>query len=169
MKNLKLALAVFMLVAFSVPASAASFDVFSLTGCEGCAGKNVSLNFEGSGSGDVPSLTAYAFALQLNAQNGRYEGPGVLDAKMPNGDVIARDPLAQFSVEFGESNGCPIIVSLFASGSAIGSGEHFALSASQAPWGEDPCLHTKLSGVLEIGQGKGLIKKSWGSLKVGGR
>jgi hypothetical protein len=156
----------------SAVAQADSFAVRSVSYSEAAKFNGIALNLEG----DV-SVTLEARALVLNPKNGRHEGPGVIEVNRVNPDgsvtLLARDILADFSVVFSPSGGTDPCAGQFASsvlvaGTALGSGEHVALSAEGAlVTGGGLCAETRYLGTVEIGQGQGVIRKSWGSIKVG--
>lgn len=156
----------------SSAAFADSYAVRSVSYSEAAKFNGVALNLEG----DV-SVTLDARALVLNPKNGRHEGPGVFEVKQvhPDGSttVLARDILADFSVVFSPSGGVDPCAGQFASsilvaGSAMGSGESIALNAEGSlVTGSGLCPETRYVGQVDVGQGKGTIKKSWGSIKVG--
>lgn len=165
-------MALLALCTFSAVAQADSFAVRAVSYDEAAKFNGVALNLEG----DV-SVTLDARALVLNPKNGRHEGPGTFEVKQvhPDGSttVLARDILADFSVVFSPSGGVDPCAGQFASsilvaGTAMGSGEHIALSADGAlVTGGGSCPEVRYVGQVDVGQGKGTIKKSWGSVKFG--
>lgn len=174
MKNLTArVLAWTLALAFLVAPALAGAESYSLqSGNDGRALPRFALNFEADGT-DAGGITfnVNQVSLSFNPSSGAWEGSGRAELTNAAGVHLIADNAASIVLVLAPSGGgagCPEnrIASLSVSGVGAGPGEHFSFIGSGSVDGEQfGCPHSAIKGLLQVGQGKGLIKKSMGAVK----
>lgn len=160
-------------LAFAFAPALAGAESYSLqAGNDGRALPRLALNFESDGS-DAGGITfnVNQTVLSFNASSGAWEGSGRAELTNSAGVHLIADNAATIVLVLAPSGGeagCPEnrIESLAVSGVGAGPGEHFSFIGSASVDGlQSGCPHSIVRGLLQVGQGKGLIKKSMGAVK----